>query len=146
MATITITITTPPSKLPVGATPGDDWSLRRQKGNRVRYQNNLSAAWDKAFSLEPGDVLYRELDTTLYGGKKAPASAAKRMSDNMGVIDPTDPPLELDDMSDVPSIASYQPVYATMTRDRLRQIAADRNIKGRSSMSKAELIVALQEN
>lgn len=150
MSATTITTTTPPSKLAVGDTPGDDWRLARHKGNRVRYQNTRTAAWDRAFSLEPGDTLYRELDTTLYPPKPAPESAAKRLSDDMGQIDPTDPPLELDDLSDVPSAPSSFPeadveyAYESLTRDQLRKIASERGIKGRGSMNKDQLVAALR--
>jgi len=122
----TVPMSTPPSLLDVGTPTGFDWELRRRKGNTVRYQNINTGTWDNKFTLEPGDVLYRELDTS----EPAPETAAERLSDDMGQSYPD---------------ADVEYAYESMTRDQLRQIAADRKIKGRGSMSKAELVVALRE-
>ena len=124
-----IEISTPPSLLPVGGTVAPDWALRRHKGNQVRYQNTRNGAWDRKFSLEPGDVLYRELDPTLYTPEPAPETAAERMSDDIGQSSPE---------------ADVEYAYESMTRDQLRKIASERKIAGRGTMTKDQLITALR--
>ncbi|QZE10840.1 hypothetical protein SEA_CHISANAKITSUNE_74 [Gordonia phage ChisanaKitsune] len=155
----TISTTMPPSMLPVGATPDDDWALRRRKGNRVRYQNTRNGAWDRAYSLEPGDVLYQE--------PKEPPSIIQSMRQGAKVMHEVHAQMEAKVDGTAARIADVQPevtkptqadmpvearnewnrgILEQMTRDDLRKLAADANIAGRGSMNKAQLIDALITN
>lgn len=124
-----IPVSKPPSRLVVGATPDSDWVLRRRRGNRVRYQNTRTAAWDVWITLEPGDPLYRE-----------PMTVVETLQED---VEPeTTPAIRIEDAGEV-EMTIEQPDFSTMSRDRLRRIAAECRLEGRGSMSKSELVNAL---
>lgn len=125
-----IQVSKPPSRLAVGETPDSDWVLRRRRGNRVRYQNTRTAAWDVWITLEPGDPLYRE-----------PMTVVETLQED---VEPsTDAAVRITDF--VPEEQQPETVeWESLTRDELRKLAAEQNIAGRGSMNKAELIAALK--
>ncbi|AZS07930.1 hypothetical protein PBI_GRAY_77 [Gordonia phage Gray] len=131
--------------LPVGATPDDDWVLRRRKGNRVRYQNTRNGAWDRAYSLEPGDVLYKDPDVSLNVVEELTDDSEPRNDAAVRIAD-VQPEVTKPTQDDMPVEARNEwnrGILDQMTRDDLRKLAADANIAGRGSMNKAQLIDAL---
>ncbi|AKL88341.1 hypothetical protein BH789_gp060 [Gordonia phage GMA6] len=143
----TIAMSSFPSTLPVGSVPESDWSLRRRKGNRVRYQNNVTAVWDSKFSLEPGDVLYREIDPELYGEvQEAPNS---RLTDTLKpevtVKASNTAPGDFEADKVTVEVSTTVPLEEH-TRDDLRALCKQFKLTGYGKLNKAGLIALLNEN
>lgn len=136
-----------PSRLPVGATPDSDWVLRRRRGNKVRYQNTRTAAWDRWMTLEPGDELYREpmkVVESLIEDEEPRTDAAVRIEDAQP--EQTVDPVDYEENDGIVCLLTDEDDWESLTRDELRKIASERNIAGRGSMNKAQLIEALRNS
>lgn len=69
----------------------------------------------------------------------------KRQRARSAAVDHPMVPAPVQVMRQVDEVMSPQPTdYSVMSRDDLRKVAADKNIKGRSKMTKAELVAALE--
>lgn len=101
----------------------EDWVIGKRKGTHVRYRNMVTGAWG------PWEKTVKPKSRTEVATVE-PASPIEPVLDiNPGV--PTGKTVEWD--------------YASMSRDELRKLASVHKIKGRGTMSKAELVTALEE-
>ncbi|UVF61492.1 hypothetical protein SEA_DALANDE_79 [Gordonia phage DalanDe] len=98
--------------------PEGEWVIAKRRGNRVRYRHTGTLVWGGWEKLTPDHPEYRH-----------PVIPATDVSGGMPTV-PVDEP-------------APETKYAEMSRDELRKLAALRNIKGRGTMSKAELAAAL---